>query len=87
MYLKVVGWKAWDGVGVGTDAGCFTVTDDWADVLTAEVVTAAGRGWDTKLGNADGGATLESRFPALDVTLGGSTDAEDDELLRDSTEK
>ena len=64
------------------------MTDCCTDVPVGAVATTAGSGCDTKLGNADGGATLERRFPALDVMLGGgSNDAEDDELLRDSVKK
>jgi hypothetical protein len=40
-------------------------------------------GGDTKLGSAEGGGTLDSKFPSLAVLFNGSTEDDDVELLRD----
>lgn len=43
-------------------------------------------GGDTKLGSAEGGGTLDSKFPSLPVLFNGSTEDDDAELLRDSND-
>lgn len=41
---------------------------------------------DTKLGSAEGGATLDSKFPSLAALFNGSAEDDDVELLRDSND-
>lgn len=54
-------------------------------VLVATGVTDSVEG-DTKLGSAEGGATLDSKFPSLAVLFSGSTEDDDVKLLRDSND-
>jgi hypothetical protein len=54
-------------------------------VLVATSVTDPAGG-DTKLGSAEGGATLDSKFPSFAVLFNGSTEDDDVELLRDSND-